>query len=72
MTDLGLVDGTVRFTNMPGGGVALAHVATQRPKADNLLVAASTGTTIRIAQHQYRDFGTEDVRWLGALGRTMV
>ncbi|MEZ4556126.1 MAG: tripartite tricarboxylate transporter substrate-binding protein [Caldilineaceae bacterium] len=70
VSDLGLVDGTVQVTNMSGGGggVAFAHVVTERDTDNNLIVAASPATTLRLAQGQYGDFTEEDVRWLGALG----
>jgi len=69
MGDLGMVD-SVQVTNMAGGGggVGFAHVVSERNEDDNLIVAASPATTLRIAQGQYGDFTEEDVRWLGAVG----
>ena len=51
LQDLDLVEGRFSVSNMPGagGGVAFAHVVTERSNEDHLLVAASTGTTLRIA-----------------------
>ena len=74
MTDIGVVDGAIKVTNMPGGGgaVAFANVVTQRNDDDNLLVAASPATTLRLAQGQYGDFTEDDVRWLGAVGADMA
>ncbi len=70
MSDLGLVDGTIQVTNMAGGGggVALAHVVSERNEDDNLIIAASPATTLRLAQGQYGDFTEESVRWLGVVG----
>lgn len=70
MSDSGAIDGTVQVTNMAGGGggVAFANVVTERNEDDNLIVAASPATTLRLAQGQYGDFTEEDVRWLGVMG----
>ncbi|WMT58168.1 Bug family tripartite tricarboxylate transporter substrate binding protein [Truepera radiovictrix] len=51
-----------------GGGVAYAHVVGQQSGNDNLIVAASTATTTRIAQGQFSGFDEDDVRWVAALG----
>ena len=69
LQELDLIEGQMRTTNMPGagGGVAFAHVVTEQSTNDRLLVAASPGTTLRLAQGQYGDFQPEDVRWLGAI-----
>ena len=68
--DLKIVPTPVKVVNMPGGGggVAYAHVITQRDKDENLLVAASTATTSRLAGKQFKDFTADDVRWVAALG----
>jgi putative tricarboxylic transport membrane protein len=70
MVELGLVPGQIRTQNMPGagGGVAYAHVVGQQKGNENLLVAASTATTTRIAQGQFQGFDADDVRWVAALG----
>ncbi len=70
LPELGIVPGPIKVTNMPGGGggVGFAHVVTQRRGDENLLVAASTATTTRLAQGLYAEFTADDVRWLGALG----
>ena len=67
---LGLSPGTLRTTNMPGagGGVAYAHAVAQRDQDPGLLVAASPGTTLLLAQGQWGDLTEDDVRWLGAVG----
>ncbi len=69
-SDLGLVGGTVRVTNMPGagGGVAYAHTVAQRNDDPALVVAASPSTTLRLAQGQYAHLTEEDVRWVAAIG----
>jgi putative tricarboxylic transport membrane protein len=68
--ELGLTDGAVRTTNMPGagGGVAMAHAVTRRRTDASLLVAASPATTLRLAQGQYGHLRETDVRWIGAIG----
>ena len=70
LNDTGLVADGFKVTNLPGGGggVAFATVVSERNDDDNLFVAASPATTLRIAQGQYGDFGADDVRWLGAVG----
>jgi putative tricarboxylic transport membrane protein len=70
MGELGLTPGAVRTTNMPGagGGVAYAHAIAQRDDDPNVLVAASPGTTLLLAQGTWGDMTEDDVRWLGAVG----
>lgn len=70
LSELGLISGAVRVINMPGagGGVAYAHVVTQRRDDGRLMVAASPATTLRLAQRQYGRFTEREVRWLGAVG----
>ena len=68
--ELGLAPGSVRTTNMPGagGGVAYANAISQRNEDPTLLVAASPGTTLLLAQGTWGDMTENDVRWLGAVG----
>lgn len=68
--ELGLIDGQVRTQNMAGagGGVAYAHVVAQQEGNEELLVAASTATTTRLAQGQFQGFTADDVRWVAAVG----
>ncbi|HSG07643.1 MAG TPA: tripartite tricarboxylate transporter substrate-binding protein [Longimicrobiales bacterium] len=68
--ELGLASGSVRTTNLPGagGGVAFAHAIAQRDDDPTLLVAASPGTTLLLAQGTWGDMTENDVRWLGAVG----
>ena len=70
LAELDLIDGQVRAQNMAGagGGVAFAHVVAQQEGNENLIVAASTATTTRLAQGQYQGFTAADVRWLAAVG----
>ena len=70
LTELGLVERNVRTINMPGGGggVAFAHTLTQRKDANDVLVAASMGGVLHLAQGHYGDFDHNDVRWLAAIG----
>ncbi len=69
MTELGLSPGPMRTVNMPGagGGVAYAHAVAQRADDPGLLVAASPGTTLLLAQGQWGSLTEHDVRWLGAV-----
>ncbi len=70
LPDLGLVDGQVRTQNIAGagGGVAYANVVARQEGNENVIVAASTATTTRIAQGQYQDLDADDVRWAAAVG----
>lgn len=70
LTELGLIDGQVRTQNMAGagGGVAYGHVVAQQEGNADLIVAASTATTTRLAQGQYQGFDADDVRWIAAVG----
>lgn len=70
LEDLGLVPGAVQTTNMAGagGGVAFAHTISKRNADDQLLVAASTATTTRLAQGQFPEMNAGMVKWVGALG----
>lgn len=70
LSELDLVRGRIRTQNMPGagGGVAYAHVVGQREGDENVIVAASTATTTRLAQGEFQGFDADDVRWVAALG----
>ncbi|MBE03263.1 tripartite tricarboxylate transporter substrate-binding protein [Marinobacter lutaoensis] len=70
MQKLGLVSGSVQTINMAGagGGVAYAHTVSKRANDSNLLVAASTATTTRLAQKQFPGMDVDMVTWVGALG----
>lgn len=68
--DEGLIDGAMQVTNMSGGGggVAYAHVVNERSTDDNLIVAASNGTTSRLAQGAFPGNTADDVDWLATFG----
>jgi len=70
MEDLDLVPRSVQTINMAGagGGVAYAHTVSKRAGDDQLLVAASTATTTRLAQGQFPGMNVDMVNWVGALG----
>lgn len=69
LTELGLTDGTVQVTNMPGGvgAVAFSNVAGKRADDSDLIVATSTVGMTQIAQGHYPG-NAETMRWLGMLG----
>ena len=68
--DLDLIDQTMQVTNMSGGGggVAYAHVTQKRDTDENLIVAASNGTTSRLAQGAYPNASADDVHFLATFG----
>lgn len=68
--ELGLSPGVMRVTNLPGagGGIAFAHAVAQRDRDENVLVAASPATTLRLAQGQFAHLREDDVRWVAAIG----
>ncbi|OWY10400.1 C4-dicarboxylate ABC transporter substrate-binding protein [Thioclava sp. F34-6] len=70
LRDEDLIDGAMQVTNMTGGGggVAYAHVDSKRNDDENLLIAASNGTTTRLAQGAFPGSDVDDVRWLASFG----
>ncbi|MFT7028238.1 MAG: putative tricarboxylic transport membrane protein, partial [Paracoccaceae bacterium] len=70
LQDLGLIPGTMRVTNLAGGGggVAYAEVVNKRGDNSELIVAASSATATRLAQGAYPGNTMDQVRWLGAVG----
>ena len=70
LEQLGLVPRSVQTINMAGagGGVAFAHTVSKRSDDDQLLVAASTATTTRLAQGQFKNLSVDMVNWIGAVG----
>ncbi len=68
--DIGEVDKPVQVTNMPGagGGLAFNTVVNERGNDDDLIVAASTATTTRLAQNAYAGMTADRVRFVGAIG----
>lgn len=55
-----------------GSGVGFAHVSNERNEDNNLIVAASNGTTSRLAQGAYPDASPEDVHFLAIFGAIAV
>ena len=68
--DIGEVDSPVQVTNMAGagGGLAFSHVVTERSNDADLIVAASSATTTRLAQNAYGGATADQVRFVGAIG----
>ena len=70
LNELGIVEPTIRTTNMPGGIGAVAYNTIQAQRRDdpNVIVAVSTGSWVNLAQGKFGRFTENDVRWLGAVG----
>lgn len=70
LVDEGYFKGNVQTVNMTGagGGVAFAHTISKRDTDENLIVAASTATTTRLAQGQFPGMNADQVKWVGTLG----
>lgn len=70
MYDIGAIDKPMQVSNMAGagGGVAYAHVVAERNKDAELIVAASSATTTRLAQNAYAGMTADQVRFVGAIG----
>ena len=70
MFDIGAVDTPVQVTNMPGagGGLAYGNVVNERNDDADLIVAASSATTTRLAQNAYAGMTADQVRFVGAIG----
>jgi len=68
--ELGLIDHAMQVTNMAGGGggVAFAHVTKERNNDNDLIVAASTSTSARLAQGIFKGATPDDVHWLATFG----
>jgi len=68
--DLKLVDAPVQVTNMAGagGGLAFSTVVNERNDDPDLIVAASSATTTRLAQNAFGGSTADQVRWVGAIG----
>jgi len=68
--DLKLIDRAMQVTNMSGGGggVAFAHVTRERNDNNDLIVAASTSTSARLAQGIFKGASVDDVYWLATFG----
>jgi len=70
MYDIGAVDQPIQVTNMAGagGGLAFNHVVTERNDDADLIVAASSATSTRLAQNAYAGMTADQVRFVGAIG----
>jgi putative tricarboxylic transport membrane protein len=70
LQEIGVEQNLVQVTNMAGagGGVAFTHVVTERNTDANLIVAASSATTTRLAQNAYAGMTADQVRWVGTIG----
>ncbi|MDG1116583.1 MAG: tripartite tricarboxylate transporter substrate-binding protein [Flavimaricola sp.] len=68
--DLGEVDAPVQITNMAGagGGLAFSTVVNERDTDADLIVAASSATTTRLAQNAFGGATADQVRFVGAIG----
>ena len=69
LQELKIVDRPIQVVNMPGavGAVAFAHVAENRAKDGNLIVAASSVGMTQIAQRRYPG-DADKMRWVAMLG----
>lgn len=70
MHDIGAVDKPIQVTNMAGagGGLAFNYVVAERNDDPELIVAASSATTTRLAQNAYAGMKADQVRFVGAIG----
>ncbi len=70
MFDIGAIDKPIQVTNMAGagGGIAYNYVVAERNKDEDLIVAASSATTTRLAQNAYAGMTADQVRFLGSVG----
>lgn len=69
LQEIGLESNLVQVTNMSGagGGVAYSHVVGQRDTDAELIVAASSATTTRLAQNAFAGMTADQVRWVGTI-----
>ena len=70
MHDIGAVDKPIQVTNMAGagGGLAYNHVVSERGDDADLIVAASSAASTRLAQNAYAGMTADQVRFVGAIG----
>ncbi|MFT6224794.1 MAG: putative tricarboxylic transport membrane protein [Paracoccaceae bacterium] len=70
MFDIGAVDAPIQVTNMAGagGGLAYNHVVAERNTDTDLIIAASSATSTRLAQNAYAGMTADQVRFVGAIG----
>lgn len=69
LQEIGVEKNLVQVTNMSGagGGVAYTHVVGQRDTDPELIVAASSATTTRLAQNAFAGMTADQVRWIGTI-----
>jgi putative tricarboxylic transport membrane protein len=69
LNELHLVSEPMRVENLPGagGGIAFAHTVAELHGNENVIIAASPSTTLRLAEGQFGDLRAADVRWIGAI-----
>ena len=70
LQDLKIIPGTMEVINLAGGGggVAFSEVVNKRGKDSNLIVAASSATSTRLAQNAYPGNNMNQVKWLASVG----
>ncbi|AXI46556.1 C4-dicarboxylate ABC transporter substrate-binding protein [Sulfitobacter sp. SK012] len=70
MFDIGAVDKPVQVTNMAGagGGLAFSHIVNERNDDADVMIAASSATSTRLAQNAYAGATADQVRFVGAIG----
>ncbi|MEP2782882.1 MAG: tripartite tricarboxylate transporter substrate-binding protein [Pseudoruegeria sp.] len=70
MYDIGAVEKPIQVTNMAGagGGLAFGHVVAERGDDADLIIAASSATSTRLAQNAYAGMTADQVRFVGAIG----
>ena len=68
--DQKIVPDPMQVTNLSGGGggVAFAEVVSKHDMDTNLIIAASSATTTRLAQGAYPGSNMDQVRWLATVG----
>lgn len=70
LQDEHLIDKTMQVVNLAGGGggVAFAEVVNKRNADSDLIVAASSATSTRLAQGAYPGNSMDQVRWISSIG----
>ena len=70
MYDIKAINKPMQVTNMAGagGGLAFNHVVAERNEDAELIVAASSATTTRLAQNAYAGMTADQVRFVGSIG----
>lgn len=69
LQEVGVLPDMMQVTNLTGagGGVAYAHVVGERNDDAELIVAASSATTTRLAQNAFAGMTADQVRWVGTI-----